>query len=383
MKKPNFKLKKKHSYIIPEFQLLIQVVSCALKNEKLPKQELNIEGRFFLELAAANNLIPFLCAHKFVLEDYEELHSALGKKNARIQKKNLTLKAELVKLIDLCALHKIDLICFKGAPVNEWIYGDRNNCRTSTDVDILIPPSQMPAIHQLLVEKGYKLHEPSFEIKKTQQPLFEKIDNQQDYVSPSASKIDVHFKMFKNPHILELPSNTNEYLIEEKFMGRKIFRLNNEYTLLFLILHGIQHTWSRMIWLIDIVKILQKGDEDMLRRSYALAEKNKVDHLFVASISLCETLFSIQIPDFIREKTRLKHAHIIVSSIKMMAGKNLSKWHHMQYSFFLKSDVRYFFHEVLSFPVRDFNIMHIPYGGRIFYPILRPLNYLLSKTKNS
>lgn len=367
----------RHSYITPEFQFVINLLRNILFDGKIALNIEDVDRSKLMLHIRRNNLSAFIAANLSRLNNIDVLKPEIINQAKRSLSRNLTLQADLLKIIDLADENNIHLVLFKGHPVNEMIYGN-NNSRTSSDVDICVLPSDVKKLEQLLLQKGYLIDRPDFEMDEKEFELFLKVDNEKSYFSPTRSKLDVHFKLFKNPYLFELPENPSEYLVQEQYYNRKMYRLNNAYTLLYLMVHGKIHQWEKMMWLLDIVIFLRKFNEEEIQAAYELALKNKLENIFLGTISLCNVVFEMPIPECLKNKIGNKHAAYVVQGLKTLAGKNVGKFSAWKQRVFMKLDFQYTLYQLSIFPTRDMKIVRVPFAKRILYPLLRPITYLIS-----
>ncbi len=368
---------KKHNYITPEFQMVLAIVKNILFNTTTPLPQLNYDQNKLLKYISQNNLNAFIAAHIDKFPELIDLKKRIIRNAKKSLTKNLLLQADLLRIIDLAREEKIHLVLFKGHPVNEMIYGN-SNVRTSTDVDICVPPSQLLLMEKLLLEKGYSEDSRNLQLNKKEFELFLKNDNEKGYFSPTKSKVDVHFKLFKNPHILKLPQEEHDYLVRTTYCNRPIYKMNNAYTMLYLVSHGKIHYWEKMMWLIDIVYFLSKFNEEELVELLDLAKKNKLDQVLLGTISLCNVAFEMPIPKVFEDKISNKQAPYVLHGLKSLATNKTSKFSKWKQRVFMKSDLKFFLYQISLFPSRDMSIVKIPFAKRLLYPLLRPITYILS-----
>jgi len=346
-----------------------------LNGTSTPLPKLNYDNTLLMRLIIQNNITAFIASNIHLFDELEELKPLLIKRAKKSLSKNLLLQSDLLKVIDLANEHNIPIILFKGHPVNEMIYGN-NHERTSTDIDILIDVTNIEKLETLLLERNYVIDRPTFEMDPKEMEVFLTVDNEKSYFSPAKSKLDVHFKLFKNKYLI-IPPNDDE-ISESFFFNRSILRFNNSYTLLYLMVHGKIHYWEKMMWLIDIAKLIQKMSIEELEAGFALAQKNKLENIFLGTLSLCNVIFESEIPEAFSNKIGNKQAHYVMLALTSLAGKPNSKVSKWKQRVSMKPDLRYFFCQISLFPVRDMNIIKIPFAKRIFYPLLRPITYLMS-----
>lgn len=374
-------MSKKHSYITPEFQLILSIVSNLVLKTNHPLPIVNVDNKILFGLIAKNNLSALISNNSHLFPELKSLEEPLQRRGKKSLNKNLLLQADLLKIIDLSISNNINLLFFKGHPINEVIY-DVTHERTSTDVDIFVAIEELQKMENILLENQFVIDRPNFQMNQKQFELFEKIENEKSYFSPKKTCLDVHFKLFKNPHLLKLPNDENEYIIESRYYNRKIKRFSNAYTLIFLILHGKMHEWEKMIWLIDIVKLTQKMSGEELELAFKIAKENKIVDTFVGTYALCNTAFNFPVPEIISNKVGNKHALYVIQGLKSMSQHKLSKFTISKNKFLLKKDFKYIVYQMSLFPSRDMSLIKVPFAGRFIYPIIRPITYIISKSKN-
>ena len=368
---------KKHNYITPEFQMVLAIVKNIIFNTNTPLPAVSYDSNKLLQYFTQNNLNTFIAGHIDNFPELTELKKGIVIRAKKSLTKNLLLQADLLRIIDLAKENKINLVLFKGHPVNEMIYGNSNH-RTSTDVDICVPPTELLLMEKLLLEKGYTEDSRNLQLNDKEFELFLKNDNEKGYFSPTKSKVDVHFKLFKNPYILPLPTIESDYLIRTTYCNRAIYRMNNAYTLLYLISHGKIHYWEKMMWLIDIVYFLRKFNEEELIELFELAKKNKLDQVLLGTISLCNVAFDMPIPQVFESKISNKQAPYVLQGLKSLASNKTTKLSKWKQRVFMKSDLKFFLYQISLFPSRDMKIVKIPFAKRLLYPLLRTITYILS-----
>ena len=166
----------------------------------------------------------------------------------------LHLTGEMEIICKLFNENQIKSIVLKGPVLAADLYGDLS-LRTSSDLDILIPITELDKAEQLLIELGF---EKDGEI----QPVFNDWkwrSNHFTYFHPQKGvKCEIHWRLYPLPG--------KEPSFDELWERRRVSSLTNypihylgrEDLFLYLASHGARHGWSRLRWLVDIDKLLKQ-----------------------------------------------------------------------------------------------------------------------------
>jgi len=147
---------------------------------------------------------------------------------------------------------------------------------------------------QVLIERGYKPVYYNWPIEKRRQRLVSKHTNQFFLHHPQkSSSIELHWKLFKY-HIRDDDTVSRliaQNVIHINYEGRNFSVFNNEFELLYLVIHGGLHAWRRLKWLVDVNEFLVKYKikEDKFQQ---LADKLNAERL----VTLCNSLLDIYYP---------------------------------------------------------------------------------------
>lgn len=160
-----------------------------------------------------------------------------------------------ISITDRLRENHIDFVCLKGPMLSYRIYGDAS-VRISHDIDILIQMADLIPAIKLMREEGYVMpNEIDWPTDKVRQDLMIKSSQ---HISLSNKKlglsVELHWTIM---HSLPLtPAKVQELLkinlTTITFAGREFSVMNKEFELLFLMIHGARHEWSRLKWLMDI-----------------------------------------------------------------------------------------------------------------------------------
>ncbi len=160
-----------------------------------------------------------------------------------------------LSVTDILRQNNISFIPIKGPLLSYRIYKDPA-VRFSKDIDILIEMEMVETVVKILLNNGFCFENGVLWPKNiTQQELiFEKSNHLCFYNIHNKYIVEIHWTLMQVLPVSQskLKSMVAENLVEEDFAGRKFTCLNKEFELLFLLIHGAKHGWSRFKWLMDI-----------------------------------------------------------------------------------------------------------------------------------
>lgn len=169
-------------------------------------------------------------------------------------KQTLLQMRMLIKLDRLFNAHNISYLVLKGLLLSQRLYADPAR-RQSMDLDVLIDPTQLLKVDQLLQEDGYiplshaTLKETEVYLKK-----FSLCHHDLTYLHPdSPYRIEVHFRLhdynFNTPY-----STLYENCCSSELMGHTFSVLSPVDEWIYLCTHGSRHGFARLQWVKDIVE---------------------------------------------------------------------------------------------------------------------------------
>jgi len=260
------------------------------KNEELPR------------------LIPVLCYYF----TREELTQLLGKKvAARLLNmqhtavvQNLFLEEELRKVLHTFNEAHIQLLLFKGPALAYTVY-PQAHLRTYHDIDALIHPADLERARELLSTMGYSFYEEyrtnvinskrtgyNFTLKREDSWLEVLIEL---HTAPHESEIGTDFD------IAALWANAQPITI----LGETTLTLHPVDHLLYLCWHYRFHSFSRLLWLYDVVVLLRTHADALdWEQLIAMARRQHLATTTYYCLSWCHDLFGVAIPASVFSRLR-------------------------------------------------------------------------------
>ncbi|BCG57428.1 nucleotidyltransferase domain-containing protein [Paenibacillus sp. URB8-2] len=201
----------------------------------------------------------------------------------------LHLSAEMEFLDGELARRNIRALFLKGPVIAKDLYGDIS-LRTSCDLDLLIPMSELSGAESMLSSLGYIKDDYIHTVLND----WKWRHHHTTFTHPKKGvKVELHWRL--NP----APSGEPDF---EELWGRRrisgltsrpVAYLGKEDLFLFLVSHGARHGWSRLRWLLDIKQLLlQRPDAGKLT---ALLRKYRYYHVGGQALTLAQELLDAEI----------------------------------------------------------------------------------------
>ncbi|WP_226667517.1 nucleotidyltransferase family protein [Metabacillus litoralis] len=245
---------------VPKELLLILEILKNKNNEDIHnlKSELfrGIDWDLFIKLSKHHRIYPILYKNlkKFnsdLIPPY--VYKFLSVEYKRNTFKMLHLCAEIEYINKCFSEADIQLLFLKGPIIAHSVYGDIS-LRTSSDIDFLIPLSQLENAEALLANQGYIKDD----YIKTVLNDWKWRHHHVTYFHPEKKiKLEIHWRL--NPGPGNEPSFEELWRRKAKsnLFDAPTFFLGSEDLFLFLVSHGARHGWSRLRWLYDIHLMLE------------------------------------------------------------------------------------------------------------------------------
>ena len=181
--------------------------------------------------------------------------------------------------------HSMHAFILKGVPVAENYYPDKFN-RHSRDVDVLVEQHQLNVVAAWLKSEGFHLDSDYFLYNKKQQDIFLTSNHHVCFYGTNAahpSIIELHWKLRSNDDICNINPFEKDYT-RLKTSYDHLYTLNHIDQFIYLCVHGTEHVWYRLKWLLDLPFISNKINLDWQNIKVRANELNALEHV---KISLC------------------------------------------------------------------------------------------------
>ncbi len=282
----------------PEVELLLccarsQVdAQTKVKIKNLVDQDLDWE--LLLKLANKHKLLPLL-SHGINLAGCQsissDIYAILNTASQANTQRNLSLTAELLRILNILKKAQISAIPLKGPVLAAFSYGNFG-LRSTSDLDIIIELDNFVNVHNLLLQNGYK--------ECTDNDLNHK--RQASYYNlKTLIAIDLHYDFApKNSFVAVESAGFWQNLQPILIAGQQINILSTENLILYLCLEGSKEYWRKLQRLCDLASSIQNHDVnwELLVKQASDVGKPKV---FFLGMFLAKKILNISIPDEIWE----------------------------------------------------------------------------------
>lgn len=371
----------------PELKLILKILSSGETRDE-PKMIIeNINWDKFLELAMHHRLFPILYLKMKHMHSSAPVYVIKALKQAYISNsfEMLKLTAEMKKISQL--LNDTRLLFLKGPVLAIDLYNDLS-LRTSCDLDILVPLTDLNKVEKVLIDAGYEKDEYIHSILgdwKWRHHHF-------SYFHPEKMiKLEIHWRMNPGPGLEPTFDSLWERKRRSSIIDDPIYFLGIEDLFLFLVSHGARHGWSRLRWLMDIQRILMHKID--WRKLSHLLHRYGYYQLGGQAIILASNLMSVniqgQMEKMVSGKRALSLAQQAIYYMETMVNLHsellpdeISAYHRRHLYSQMSMRQRLLYILSLSFPYyTDLKTMPLPKPLHVLYFPLRPLLGALRKSK--
>ena len=294
--------------------------------------------------------------------------------------------AELLQVLHAFESAGIAAMPFKGVVLAASAYGDING-RAAGDLDVLIYHRDLQRATAILKNRGYKL---------TTKTLEDGSPEAQNY-------FEFHFERAADGMVIELrwrleltqPRYRYNIGMElvwprrriTKLAGADVPNLDAISALLVLCMHGSKHLWSRLIWILDVAKLLES--EPGLDWELALREAKKVGlaRCLALGVLLAHRVTGADVPPHVvrrlesdrsmRELSEFLEKHLLEEPGRKPEGRipyNLRILDFRDRAAVLVSPT------FLRPNARDRAVMNLPKALASLYYLIRPFRMILDRT---
>nr|WP_228144711.1 nucleotidyltransferase family protein [Poseidonibacter parvus] len=336
----------------------------------------------FIALSYTHGVFPLvyhtLKEHKDILP--KDLSLKLKTINMDIAKQNMLMTSELIKVMKLLEENDIEAIAFKGPTLCQLVYDDVIS-RQYVDIDLLIKEDYFDNTVTILKKFDYQ---EKFEYSIGKKKI-EKLLSDHTFINPNNNiPIEIHNKLFSSDFPINLNSdiffkNTTNILIN----NNSINSFSKEYLLVYLCLHGSKHLFSRISWILDIHKLINKYDLDW-ELIDNIIQKSDSKIIVYSSLFLSRYLLNTKLPENIKNKYNDKYKKIVKLIIENKKNMDEDKFSIINLIMFdtVKQKIFYIFY-LFKPSFLDYQSLNKDYNSELLYYIIRPFNILSRFFKKS
>lgn len=219
---------------------------------------------------------------------------ALTKKCQHDKHRILMMAGETVRIARAFTKKGI-LHCFvKGTLLNMHLYGELIS-RPCNDIDVWVDVATYSLAIDSLISQGYQKKSPDYALTGFKKEYYMRHKHDMIFYHPTQHiLVELHFRL--SYFSMEFFPITAVPLKPIYVLNTPIMAPDDDYHLLYLMLHGAIHAWIRIRWLQDIALFIKQKKCD-LRRVQTLAKELHCQHIVEQSLLLIQHFFNINTPD--------------------------------------------------------------------------------------
>jgi putative nucleotidyltransferase-like protein len=226
-------------------------------------------------------------------------HAALAARQNAID--GLKGIAEVIEISRVLREAGVASVCLKGPTLSRWLY-ETAAFRRFSDLDIMVSPRDVRAVHEALAPHGYRL--PDSMTLRTARAIYQGL-GALPLKRARWYPLDVHFRLC---HVsFGSPLKTHDVIAESRELddvaGVRI--PSATHAALMLLVHASKHLWCTLEMLLAIARVMQRRDVDWVRVR-ALARRSGTWNGCTTGLVLASALFRVTLPEEISEHGHLR-----------------------------------------------------------------------------
>ncbi len=223
-------------------------------------------------------------------EDVRHAAKSIRRLNALSAERNAR---QLGRLKEAAAAAKLQLQEFKGNALADWAYPDRAS-RDGGDLDLLAPVKQVPDVHAVLRDLGYRSSFGDVLVSGRSNDVLVSATHTMEFAAPADGvTVELHWRWTRNR--LLLPFDTG--IMYGGKSGDQAVEM-----FIYLCVHGGLHQWCMLKWLYDIHRLMSVRIESPIdwRAVRARSRTLKVERWIALAVHLSEVVFRTRVPEELR-----------------------------------------------------------------------------------
>jgi len=207
---------------------------------------------------------------------------------------NLMMVGHLIRILSLLHENNIAAVPFKGPVLALSLYGDPA-LRSFGDIDVLIHRKNLNRAVRLLVQQGFLS---LFSLNEKQLEKLSRTDNEFPLINQeNGVTLDLQWEIsggyFKHPMTLD---DLSSPLKDVTVAGKNIPGFSDEDLLLYLCIHGNQHTWKQLDHVCCIAELIRITPNIDWGKIFSTASSCKALRMLRIGLLLVADLFGLTIP---------------------------------------------------------------------------------------
>ena len=306
-----------------------------------------------------------------------------------IAQRNFVFAQELLRLVACFRDHDIVVVPYKGAPLAVTAYGDLS-LRQFSDLDVLVKPGDVVRAKQLLEGMGYQARfiygrRPLSQLTAAETVQFIKHRHEYEMQRKDGLLIDLHWQLAPRQFPFRIdPTPLWDRLVTVDFEGKTIPGFAGEDLVLILCMHGAKDEWKKLIWILDLAKVMSKGRP---LDWHSISVRARVAHMELPLLLGLQLVKDLFLPDLVPPlETELRTRKVIaglaretvgrLGEVAARPGRFPVKSMHLKLCRNFRDKAHYAFQALFVPRIEDWALVRLPAWLTPLYFVLRPLNVL-------
>ncbi len=278
------------------------------------------------------------------------------------------------------------MVALKGLTLSVVAYGNLGT-RSAGDIDLLVPPAQVPGVEQVLLGLGYKRFEPAAELTPKRLKHYLRYYKHFIYFSDRGGPLELHWRLFHNPILKQEEDNRFPSTIPVNVGPGVVPALSAGELFLYLAVHGANHAWPILKWVADMGALLSVMSPADLERIAALASERGLSAELRAALILVDIFLAVDRPavelgpegERVAERIVRMAQRLLTADNYCLDIQKLPRFGMFLYDLRLRSSWRYRSEEIrrsFFFP-DDWELIDLPDALFPLYAALRPISWVV------
>jgi hypothetical protein len=207
--------------------------------------------------------------------------------------RNLRLAHELCRIHDLLLQNGVRAVPYKGPILACAVYGELSH-RQFGDLDLLVRPSEMNRVAELLMAEGY---ERQWQLTPRQERAYLASDCERLFSRDGQIFIDVHWTAVRNYFPLKLALDRYRARLQPvpvESCSMQSFAPRDH--LIILCVHAGKDFWSRLVWVCDIAELLRANPSLDWEAVIKESVETKTYRMLLLGLALAQHLLGASLP---------------------------------------------------------------------------------------
>lgn len=202
-----------------------------------------------------------------------QLSIALKDDARRIVEDGLRAANEMARLYRAFNDDGVPCIFLKGLTLGKLAYCNPY-LKMGWDIDLLVPPTAIPASTHALERRGYRLSAPALQVRS---PAFEQWHRKRKesvwYKADGHIHVELHSALADNAHLIPGIGVNSPLQSVELAPGIVLPTLAPDELFAYLCVHGASSAWFRLKWITDLAALLHGRDAQQVERLYRRSQQ--------------------------------------------------------------------------------------------------------------